>query len=212
MSENSPPPAGDPDGIREVDVRTVPRERRHRLILDAYHQLAVGQSLLLINDHEPRHLRDEFDRDLGGSFAWDAESARPGADAVQVRITKRARTALPRVVADTAALAALADAAGSIWQLDPAHRDLDSNVIALPPGGEIRRHDGPDLDVLILILAGDGVLETEREPIVLTPGELIWLPRTATRRFRAGADGIRYLTVHQRKPTLNISAPPRSPG
>lgn len=196
---------------RELDVRPIPRQHRHPLIFDVYRELSVGQTLVLINDHEPRHLRDDFDRDLPGSYAWASEPPGPGGDLWRVRITKLARTPLPRVVAHTGALTADPDVAGSIWQLKPSQRDLDSNIIALPPDAEIGRHDGPDLDVLILILDGSGTLETELVPIPLQPGQLLWLPRLASRRFIAGDDGIRYLTVHHRKPTLNITAPPTRP-
>lgn len=99
-----------------------------------------------------------------------------------------------------------ADAAGSIWRLESAERDLDSNIIALPPHGEIQRHDGPSLDVLILVLDGSGTLETEADAVALTIGELVYLPRHSQRRIIAGAEGLRYLTVHQRKPGLSIGA------
>lgn len=205
MSDNRALQTHSPDGIQEVDVRATPRGQRHRQIFDAYHQLPTGQSMILINDHEPHQLRDEFDRDFAGSFGWESEQ---GEGVSRVRITKRAGTPLPRIVADTCALTSAEgpEAVGSIWHLEPAHRDLDSNVIALPPGGEIGRHDGPDLDVLILILSGSGTLETELDTLSLRRGQLIWLPRAARRSFAAGDQGIRYLTVHHRKPTLNITA------
>ena len=129
----------------------------------------------------------------------------------RVRITKLASTALPRVVADTTELLASTDPAtgGSIWQLEPGARDLDSNIIALPAGDEIGLHVGPNLDVLILVLQGSGQLQTELNVIELQQGALVWLPRKAQRRFIAGPEGIQYLTVHHRKPTLNITAAPK---
>ncbi|WP_203789184.1 hypothetical protein [Paractinoplanes rishiriensis] len=75
-------------------------------------------------------------------------------------------------------------------------RDLDSNVIALPPGRAIDAHTGPDLDVLIHVLAGSGKLATELGTVELTPGVLLWLPRRTRRGFTAGVGGLRYLTVH----------------
>lgn len=192
----------------EIDVRAIPREQRHPLIFEAYEQLAVGNALVLVNDHEPRHLREEFDREYARSYAWDPLPA--SGDEYRARIKKLARTALPRVVADTSALLSATGhvASGAIWRLEPASRGLDSNVIALPGGGEIGQHHGPDLDVLILVLDGSGALETELHTIPLTPGELIWLPHRSRRGFTAGTEGLRYLTLHRRKPTLNISAAP----
>lgn len=187
-----------------IDVREIPRPQRHKMIFGAYQQLAVGQSLELVNDHEPRGLLKEFERELPGSFCWEALPV--DGDDHRVRITKRASTALPRVVADTAELP---EGAGSIWQLEPGARDLDANIIALAPHDEIKLHTGPELDVVLIVLAGSGELQTELgTSIPLQPGTIAWLPRRAQRRFIAGSDGIRYFSVHQRKPTLNITAAP----
>jgi hypothetical protein len=39
---------------------------------------------------------------------------------------------------------------GAVWKLQGRDRDLDANIIALPPGGMIETHAGTDLDVLAL--------------------------------------------------------------
>ncbi|HWL02089.1 MAG TPA: DUF2249 domain-containing protein [Microbacteriaceae bacterium] len=196
---------------REIDVRSVPRPERHPLVFAAFAQLEAGQAITLVNDHEPLHLREEFEHELPGAFRWEPIGA--GTDgAFLTRIVRVTRTPLPRVLGDTAALpeAIGSDGAGSVWQLAPAERDLDANVIELPAGDEIAAHDGPDLDVLVHVLAGAGTLETELGTIELAPGSLVWLPRRARRRFLAGPDGLRYFSVHRRKPALSITtAPPR---
>ncbi|WP_101574648.1 cupin domain-containing protein [Brevibacterium sp. 239c] len=100
-----------------------------------------------------------------------------------------------------------AETSGSVWQLQPQQRDLDANIIALSPGGEIKEHVGPGLDVLIHILDGAGTLETELTTIPLTPGQIVWLPRRSRRRFLADdALGLRYFSVHQRKQGLTITS------
>lgn len=210
ISPATPATPATPAADREIDLRETPRDRRHVIVFEAYAGLGVGEAILLVNDHEPRHLREEFDSEFAGAFDWDSLGAVAAEREHRVRITKLARTPLPRVVAQTSEILrdAAPDASGSIWQLKPSARDLDSNIIALPPGGEIRRHDGPNLDVLFLILQGAGSLETELNTIQLVEGELIWLPRTAQRRIIAGPEGLRYLTLHHRKPTLSISAAP----
>lgn len=109
----------------------------------------------------------------------------------------------PRVVADTAELAArVGDAGeiGAIWSIAEPERGLDANVIALPPGESIGSHRGPALDVLVHVIAGSGTLSTDDGDVPLSPGALVWLPRLTRRGFRAGDGGLRYLTVHQRKP------------
>ncbi|MGO2097083.1 MAG: cupin domain-containing protein [Candidatus Microbacterium stercoravium] len=89
---------------------------------------------------------------------------------------------------------------GAVWSLEPEGRSLDANVIWLPAGDGIARHDGPDLDVLIHVIAGSGTLSADTGEIALAPGALVWLPPRSRRAFAAGPDGLRYLTVHQRKP------------
>ncbi|MGO1735407.1 MAG: DUF2249 domain-containing protein [Leucobacter sp.] len=191
---------------RELDVRTIPKPKRHSLILAAYNELDTGQAILLTNDHEPRILRDEFERELPGSFTWESlGETSPGA--WQVRIVRVTSTPLPRIVADTTTLPAetAPGRGGSVWQLNPASRDLDANVISVTPESPIDMHVGPDLDVLIHVITGSGTLETETDEIPLAPGGLIWLPRRSRRRIVAHENGLQYLSVHQRKPMLNIS-------
>lgn len=110
----------------------------------------------------------------------------------------------PRLLTDTLA-AVDVDARGAVWKLDPIERDLDANLIALPAGGGIAAHEGPDLDVLVHVVAGAGRLETTDESIDLAPGGLIWLPRRSVRGFTAGPNGLRYLTIHRRRPATALS-------
>lgn len=189
--------------VQELDVRPLRKPDKHPLIFKTYHALAVGESFVLINDHDPKHLREEFEADHAGSYGW--EYLNTEARNWRIRITKRTSTPLPRILVNTCELTAgtgQADVTGAAWKLQVRERDLDANVIALPPGGSIDSHIGPDLDVLIHVLAGSGQLTTERGVLDLEPGALVWLPRRARRQFGAGPDGLRYLTVHQRRQAL----------
>ncbi|HEU5126955.1 MAG TPA: DUF2249 domain-containing protein [Glycomyces sp.] len=196
---------------QELDVRGVPKPDKHPAIFAAYDALPVGGSFVLVNDHDPKHLRDEFAAAHPGGHGWEylTRERRHW----RIRITRLASTPLPRVLADTAALGAEVGASGvsgAVWRLQEDERDLDSNVIALPPGGGIGAHAGPDVDVLIHVIAGSGSLTTELGPVDLAPGAVVWLPRRSRREFTAGAEGIRYLTVHRRRQALALSpAPPR---
>ncbi|HVT69763.1 MAG TPA: hypothetical protein VHF26_18570 [Trebonia sp.] len=97
-----------------------------------------------------------------------------------------------------------------LWKLQMRKRDLDSNIIALAPGATIDAHAGPDNDVLIHVLAGSGQLATELDTLALRAGSLAWLPRRSRRQFTAGPDGLRYLTVHQRRQALALVTAPDS--
>ena len=192
---------------REVDIRQISANTAERLTLQAYETLRVNESLILLNDDDPHQLYETLEGEFAGSFSWETLTTDQGE--YRIRMTKRATTAMPRIVADTTEIVATAGTAtGSVWQLAPGARDLDSNIIVLPPHDEIGQHVGPDLDVLILVLQGSGELETELDTISLESGSLVWLPRKSQRRFIAGPDGLQYFTVHQRKPALGITTGP----
>jgi quercetin dioxygenase-like cupin family protein len=118
---------------------------------------------------------------------------------------------LPRILCDTAALAAVDDAAaGALWRLAESGRQLDANVVRLPPGHQVDTHREPDLDVLLLVLAGHGTLTAPDGPHPLPAGTLTWLPHGSTRSLAAGTEGLTYLTVHRRRPGMRIQR--REPG
>lgn len=195
---------------QELDVRTLRKPDKHPTIFAAYRDLPVGGSFVLVNDHDPKHLREEFQTDHPGSYGWEYLNTEPRD--WRIRITKLTTTPLPRILVNTTDLAAdvgQPDITGAAWKLQVRDRDLDSNIIALPPGTSIDAHTGPDLDVLIHILAGTGQLTTEQGQLELQPGALIWLPRRSRRQFTAGSDGLRYLTVHQRRQALILDTTPR---
>lgn len=191
---------------QNLDVRPLAKPDKHPTIFATYRALTVGDSFVLINDHDPKHLHEEFAADHSGSFGWDYLSREPRD--WRIRITKLATTPLPRVLLNTTELAGAAtarDVSGAAWRLEVRERDLDSNLIALPPDGTIEPHTGPNLDVLIHVVAGSGRLTTEGGALELEPGDLAWLPRLSQRAFTAGPDGLRYLTVHQRRQALVVA-------
>ncbi len=183
----------------ELDVRELRKPDKHPTIFAAFGALAVGDSFVLVNNHDPKHLREEFEADHPGSYGW--EYLDKGPQVWRIRITKVTSTPLPRILANTNDFSTNT-ATGAVWRLEARERDLDSNVIALPAGGGIDAHTGPDLDVLIHVLSGGGSLTTETGVVELFPGALLWLPRRSRRQFTAGPDGLRYLTVHRRRQAL----------
>ena len=71
-----------------LDVRElVPRER-HTRIFAQFEQLAPGEALLLINDHDPKPLYYQFQAEHPGEVDW--QYVEQGPDVWQVRIGKRA--------------------------------------------------------------------------------------------------------------------------
>jgi quercetin dioxygenase-like cupin family protein len=121
--------------------------------------------------------------------------------------------AAPRILFDARAVTAgLAAPGGALWKLAEPGRQLDANVIHLPRGEHVDTHAEPDLDVLLLVLAGDGTVGTEGETLRLTGGTILWLPRGSSRSLAAGDGGMSYLTVHRRRPGLQVRPREGAPG
>jgi len=121
----------------------------------------------------------------------------------------------PHQIGDITAIvaaAAASDQAGAVWRVTQEPRHLDANVIHLPAGDRIAAHTGPDLDVLIHVLAGGGHLNTGEGSLPLTVGAVVWLPRGSQRAVVAGPDGLTYFSVHAKRPPLGITRPGQSVG
>jgi uncharacterized protein (DUF2249 family) len=77
----------------ELDVRPLRKPDKHPTIFARYAILPAGGSFVLVNDHDPKHLRHEFEADHPGSFGWEYLTREPRN--WRVRITKRTSTPLP---------------------------------------------------------------------------------------------------------------------
>ena len=196
-----------------LDVRELRGPDRHPAVVRAYDALDVGESLVLVTDQDPRPLGDEFAREYPGSHGWEDLDPEGAPGTRRVRIEKLTVAALPRVLGEvTAATGGERGAGGVMWTLSPRHRDLDSTIVALRPDDGIGAHTGPDLDVLVVVLAGTGRIVTETDPVEIRSGDLVWLPRRSRRGITAGPDGLSYLTVHQKRQALVLEPPPAASG
>uniref|UniRef100_UPI000D0A9DCF DUF2249 domain-containing protein n=1 Tax=Streptomyces xiaopingdaonensis TaxID=1565415 RepID=UPI000D0A9DCF len=69
-----------------VDVREIPHGRRHPRIFTRFARLAEGECFVLVNNHDPKPLRREFEATHPGKFTW--EYVESGPEQWQVRITR----------------------------------------------------------------------------------------------------------------------------
>lgn len=97
--------------------------------------------------------------------------------------------------------------AGALWRLAEDERQLDANVIRLPAQQRIEVHREPDVDVLLVVLAGDGTVHTDGGALALAPHALLWLPHGSQRAIEAGSRGLAYLTVHRKRTGMRIGLP-----
>ena len=70
----------------QIDVRQLACEDRFALIFSTFGNLPAGQSMELINDHDPKPLRNVFQARHADSFGW--EYLEQGPQVWRVAITK----------------------------------------------------------------------------------------------------------------------------
>jgi uncharacterized protein (DUF2249 family) len=81
VEENEMPDSPD---TKTLDVRDLPPAQRHPLIFSTFHALPVGESFVLINDHDPKPLFYQFKFEYEGQFSWDYLEQGPEAWRVRV--------------------------------------------------------------------------------------------------------------------------------
>src|SRR5262245_65455794 len=69
-----------------IDVRPMPPRERHPTIFGTWAELAFGESILLVNDHDPVPLYYQFAAEHSGTFRW--EYLEEGPEVFHVRIAK----------------------------------------------------------------------------------------------------------------------------
>ena len=60
-----------------LDVRSMSPWERHPKIFEIFESLAPGDSLLLVNDRDPRPLHYQFMMEHSGRFEWDSQEKGP---------------------------------------------------------------------------------------------------------------------------------------
>lgn len=98
---DGPAPPDGSDAPDVMDVRWVPKPQRHPLIFARFDALAAGESFVLINSHDPKHLRQEFERDHAGTYEWRYLEAGEATQPWRIRITRIADANPPRLLGQT---------------------------------------------------------------------------------------------------------------
>ncbi len=63
--------------IVTLDVRQMPPWERHPTIFETFEKLSVGETLKLVNDHEPKPLYYEFMAERPGQVEWESRQLGP---------------------------------------------------------------------------------------------------------------------------------------
>ena len=91
---------------------------------------------------------------------------------------------------------------GPLWGM--ASNDLNATLLVWPPDYEVAEHTNTDLDVLLIVLEGEGLALIDEQAYALSPGHALLVPKGSSRAIRAGAAGVRYVSVHSRRGPLQI--------
>jgi quercetin dioxygenase-like cupin family protein len=93
---------------------------------------------------------------------------------------------------------------GPVWGM--ASSDLNATLLVWPAGHELQEHTNDERDVMLIVLEGDGVAVVDGREHGLVAGTALLIEKARSRSLRAGANGIRYLSVHTRRGALQIEA------
>jgi quercetin dioxygenase-like cupin family protein len=91
---------------------------------------------------------------------------------------------------------------GPLWGL--ASGDLNATLLAWRPGHGPGEHVNDERDVLVFVVDGSAVVTVDGSPRELRAGDAVIVEKGRPRSLSAGAHGVRYLSVHLRRPPLQI--------
>ncbi|KAA3644224.1 MAG: DUF2249 domain-containing protein [Chloroflexi bacterium] len=67
-----------------LDIREIPPAKRHPLIFDKFDGLEIGNSFILVNDHDPNPLYYQFKAERHKKFSWEYLVEGPSAWRVRI--------------------------------------------------------------------------------------------------------------------------------
>ncbi|MBW1888398.1 MAG: DUF2249 domain-containing protein [Deltaproteobacteria bacterium] len=65
------------DKIVTLDLRPMPPFERHEKIFQTWNTLTPGETLKIVNDHDPRPLYYQFEAEQVGKYEWKTEQEGP---------------------------------------------------------------------------------------------------------------------------------------
>lgn len=87
------------------------------------------------------------------------------------------------------------DSDGSQWSITSA--DLNVNLVRFDRGRGVPKHVNGEVDVLIAVIEGEGVLTVEGIERSIRAGQLCLIPKGTARSIRSAGASFAYLTCHR---------------
>ncbi|MBK5221471.1 MAG: DUF2249 domain-containing protein [Acidimicrobiia bacterium] len=97
-----------------IDVRTLHPRERHPLIFERLDGLAAGDSLRLLNDHDPKPLRYQLEAERPGWYTWEVVEDGPEQWAIDIVNRTHVLDARPILAAGDEPFDAIMDAAQKV--------------------------------------------------------------------------------------------------
>jgi quercetin dioxygenase-like cupin family protein len=197
------------------DTRLHFRDEEERLfpLLGTDGQATELLARALLQHQQLRALVSELEAELAGGEV-SAERLRSLGSALEEHIRFEERTLFPyiekvtpeevlRRFQEAEARPASAEGSGPLWGTET--EDLNATLLAWPPGGGPAEHVNDERDVLVVVLAGSATVSIDGEARAVDAGEALPIPKKTARLIAAGPEGVRYLSVHTRRPPLQIA-------
>jgi quercetin dioxygenase-like cupin family protein len=91
--------------------------------------------------------------------------------------------------------------------------DLDINLVRLNAGSGVDRHTNREVDVLMVVVDGEGIIEANGTEYPVKTGQAIMIPKGTERAVRSPGDAaFAYLSLHRRRRKLWPTVPQRQAG
>jgi mannose-6-phosphate isomerase-like protein (cupin superfamily) len=96
-----------------------------------------------------------------------------------------------------AEILAVSPGPGPVWTL--TSDDLNVNLLSFTDGEGVASHVNNEVDVLVIVVAGEGLIEIDRTKQTIRAGQVCLIPKGALRAIRSGSPDFAYLTAHRRR-------------
>ena len=93
---------------------------------------------------------------------------------------------------------------GVVWTLEDSS-ELNANLVHFEEGDGIEEHVNDEVDVIVLGIAGSGLVDVDGEARSVSNGIMTFVPKGARRSILSTSGDFAYLSVHRRRGPLRIS-------
>lgn len=86
---------------------------------------------------------------------------------------------------------------GPLWSM--TSEDFNVNLVRFEGGNGVASHVNDEVDVLVIVIAGKGIVEVDGVSQAIAAGQLCLIPKGVARSIRSAGDAFAYLSCHRRR-------------